>query len=139
MRATGRHALRAFVPHRGHRALLPVVLATPAAAGDKFAGQGAFYEDHLAIGLARNALGVQVERIDVQPFFLCHGGRLSGVPKRSGRLERRPLIWGKDARDTLQKVMRASARSSSKQCEHCTSHESGTHELKQPRRRRHLY
>ena len=58
--------LRRFAVDRGERGHLPVVLALEGAGLDPFGGERALDEHHLAVGPARDALGFQVERIDLQ-------------------------------------------------------------------------
>ena len=57
VRTARSHALRAFAPHRRHHALLPCVLAAAHVHLHLFAGQRAFDEHHLALGIAGHALG----------------------------------------------------------------------------------
>ncbi len=67
MRATGTHALRRLVVHRRHHTGLPVVLLAVHVDADLLERQGAFDEDHLAIGPAGDALGIDVEGFHREP------------------------------------------------------------------------
>src|SRR5438105_2037327 len=72
--AAARHdPLRALMPQRRHRCLFPVVLLAVHLRLNFFAGQRAFDEDHLALGVVGHALPFEVERLDLQPFTAgCH-------------------------------------------------------------------
>ena len=75
VRAGGLHALRALARQRRHRALLPGVLAARHLHLHALAGQRALDEHHLAVGAARHALGLEVERLDLQPIVSVGHGR----------------------------------------------------------------
>ena len=68
MRAAGFHALRRFATDGAQRALFPVVLAALGVVLHFFERQRAFDEYHHAVGLVRDALGLEVERLDREPF-----------------------------------------------------------------------
>ena len=58
----------------GDHSRLPVVLLAVHAGADHFERQGAFDEDHLAVGPVGNALGLDVQGFDVQDV-----GRKGGI------------------------------------------------------------
>ena len=73
VRTARRHAQIAFGVQFGQRGRFPVVLAPRDLGADPFARQRAIDEHHLAVGTARDALRVEVHRLDVQPVGR-HGG-----------------------------------------------------------------
>ena len=84
MRAAGAYTLRRFAVDRRQAGLLPVVLFAVGVRGDQLERQGTIDEDNLAIGLACNALGIQVERLHLQPAVGQVGCILCGRFKRGG-------------------------------------------------------
>ncbi len=67
VRASRRHALRAGLAQLGQHRLLPLPLAPRHVDPHPLTGQGTLDEDDLAVGAARNPVGVEVERLDAQP------------------------------------------------------------------------
>ncbi|MNV31805.1 hypothetical protein D3C71_1231260 [compost metagenome] len=83
--AAGAHTLRRFAVNRHQAGLLPVVLFAVGVGGDQLERQGTVDEDHLAVGLAGNALGIQVHGLHLQPAFgQVALGILRGGFKRGG-------------------------------------------------------
>src|SRR5699024_7461828 len=82
MRAARHHALHAVASALDGGALLPVVLAPVHAHLDVLAGQRVVDEDHLAGGVVRDALRVEVERLDAQPLTVLD--HLRDYPGRPG-------------------------------------------------------
>ena len=67
MRASGAHTLRGFVVNLGHRALLPIVLFPVHLHRNQLKGQSPLDKNHLAIGTARDALGIHIKGPHTQP------------------------------------------------------------------------
>jgi hypothetical protein len=67
MGAAWLNALRRFVVHLGHNPRFPVVLLAVNIDRDHLEWQGTFYENDFAIGSSGDALGLHIERIDMEP------------------------------------------------------------------------
>ncbi len=82
MRAARHDALRALAAKLEQRRLLPVVLPTLDGDADLLARQGILDEHHLAFAVAGDALRLEVERLDPQPFIGArHGPIIRAGPR----------------------------------------------------------
>ena len=85
MRTCRTNPQRALAPHRRHHPLLPLVLAPADLYLHFFARQGAFDEHDLAFGIAAHALGVEVNRVDAQPFGFGGGHGSQSANEKASR------------------------------------------------------
>ena len=79
VRAARHDALRALAAQLDQRRLLPVVLAPLDRDANLFARQRVLDEDDLAFAVVGDALRLEIERLDPQPFLGArHGGDYPG-------------------------------------------------------------
>jgi hypothetical protein len=93
VRAARHHALRAVAPPHRRGRLLPVVLAPVHVDLHLLPRQRVLDEDDLALAVVGDALRLEVERLDLQPFIgLRHGLRLF-MPLAASRRSTRATLF----------------------------------------------
>jgi len=129
MRTPGAHALRRLEVHRRHHTGFPVVLFAVHIDADLLERQSAFDEDHLAIGPAGDALGIDVKRFHREPAIrqralgcvvgrgvgggeeavyvegggCCHALIVSGHVSPPGRPKAKQPPWGAATREAAER------------------------------------
>ena len=85
MRAAWRHALGGLLVHRRDRGRFPGILLAMAGGAHPLVRQGPVDEDHLAVGTARHALGIQIHGMHQQPVVLRMRRTLAEVGQQGGQ------------------------------------------------------